>query len=252
MVAMEEGGHVASRFVTAVADRLHDIASHVGCYHTYEDEVVAVGVPERRVGIVAEISLLHIAAGVDILTVAVAAQCRPHKRAVECGVEHVAIAVAATAHLDMAEQVFPCGVGSVADIVERCLANLLGKILLGILYTHERASYLQLQRIVGAIIDEAHHSDGVAVVTAYINTLHLVARLYMEIYAPLTVLIAFETALSTLLYLPATGVIVRACYIDNKFLVATLGVGVASARRSHCNARGIPDNIPGLPTHARG
>ena len=82
VVAVEEGGDEAG-FVADVLQRLNHVGRDVGGQHAQQHQLIAVGVPERGDGVVAEVGLHHGVLRVAVLAVDVAAQRRPQKGAVE-------------------------------------------------------------------------------------------------------------------------------------------------------------------------
>ena len=111
MVTMEEGGHISATLLTHIRYGLDDIGSHVGRDHGHELQLIAIGIPEGGLGIIAEIRLYHIASHVTVFSVDITAQHRPEESAIECTVEESLLTLCASFHLDMRQDVLPGVVG---------------------------------------------------------------------------------------------------------------------------------------------
>ena len=145
MVAMEEGRHVAAALLAFVCDGTDDVDGYVWAEEAQEDELVAVGVPEGGVGIVAEVALDDLSADIEVLAVGVAAEGGPEEAAVEGAVEEASLALGAAFDLDVAEEALPGLVGFLADLLEGLLEHLCLEVLAGVLDADEAEAELDFE-----------------------------------------------------------------------------------------------------------
>ena len=192
VVAVEEGGHVSALLVAAVHARLDDVAGHVGCYHAQQDELVAVCVPERGVGVVPEVSLLHVALCVEVFAVHVAPQYGPEECPVHGAVEQSLLPLGASLYPDVRKDVLPCLVCCRAHLVEVLVHHLRHQVLLGVLHADEAEAYLQFQRLVSLVVLEVHHRYGLPLGSLLCHAAHGQVSYGIEVHPAVSVLVALE------------------------------------------------------------
>ena len=139
MVAVKERWHIASALLAIVYARFDNVCCHVGRNHAKQDQLVAVGVPERRGVVIAEVSLYHVSKLVAVFSIHVAAEVWIQESAVEGGIEHCLLLRGAATDVDMTEKLLPGTVGILSYLFEALpsLKQLGLQIGLGILDADE-------------------------------------------------------------------------------------------------------------------
>ncbi len=221
MVAVEEGGHVAAAFLAFVCDGTDDVDGYVRAEEAQEDELVAVGVPEGGVGIVAEVTLDDLSADIEVLAVGVAAEGGPEEAAVEGAIEEASLALGAAFDLDVAEEALPGLVGFLADLLEGLLEHLCLEVLAGVLDADEAEAELDFEGGWAYVVAEVNEGYLVLGVALDLDAGDGEVADGIEVDAALAVLIALEAVVACLLDVVAAGTVVVARDVNKE----ALGVG---------------------------
>ena len=163
VVPVEECRHISGVLLSHVGDGGDDVRRHIRGYHSQEDQLVAVVVPEGRLGVVSEVGLSYIPGHVGIFPVDIAPETWPEERPVQTGVEDTLLPFRTACHPYFRKQVFPCAVRFLAYGPEIFLEHLGLEVYAGVFCTYKGESYLELQRFGAFTVLECDDRHGVAV-----------------------------------------------------------------------------------------